>query len=75
MVAFRFQTGNVADMVEAAISLLLHWADTTWLNVGRYAAIAGGIWFVVWVVLAPMMRRRKIRTEQVTSRQLIAELG
>jgi len=51
-----------------------HW----WLNglahdARRYAIFAIAVWFTLWVVLARVLRQRKIRDETPPARQLVVE--
>src|SRR5690242_18495610 len=41
----------------------------------RYAVFAIAVWLVLWVVLAPLIRARKIRGERPPARQLAFEFA
>lgn len=49
------------------------WVSSVARNVGRYAVFAIGVWFFLWVVLAPVLRGRKIREDKPPTRQLVTE--
>jgi sterol desaturase/sphingolipid hydroxylase (fatty acid hydroxylase superfamily) len=51
-----------------------------WLNelsptLSRYALLALGVWFVLWVLLKPWIAARKIRSETPPARQMLTELA
>lgn len=49
------------------------WLINTQTDVGRYAIFAIGVWLVLWVALAAVLRRRKIRDETPPAKQLATE--
>lgn len=52
-----------------------HWIGNLAYDLSRYAAFAIGIWFVLWVVLAIPMARRKLRPETPEPLQLVTEFA
>ena len=55
--------------------ILLHWLSNMRVDVGRYLMFAIGVWLVLWVLLAPVLKGRKIRAEIPEPRQLLVEIG
>jgi sterol desaturase/sphingolipid hydroxylase (fatty acid hydroxylase superfamily) len=53
--------------------ILLHWLDDVRVDVVRYVVFAVGVWLLLWVLLAPVLRGRKIRSEAPPARQLLTE--
>jgi sterol desaturase/sphingolipid hydroxylase (fatty acid hydroxylase superfamily) len=49
------------------------WLMNMQTDLTRYAVFAIGVWLALWIVLAPILRGRKVRTESPPQRQLILE--
>ena len=50
------------------------WLGNITVDLRRYSAFAIGVWLILWVVLRPLLRARKIRAETPPFRQLVTEL-
>ncbi len=55
--------------------ILRAWLGGMQVDVARYVIFAVGVWLVLWVLLAPVLRVRKIRDETPPARQLMTEFG
>ena len=53
--------------------ILLEWTRSMQVDVTRYAVFAIGVWLLLWIVLAPLLRGRKIRDQVPPARQLALE--
>jgi sterol desaturase/sphingolipid hydroxylase (fatty acid hydroxylase superfamily) len=53
--------------------LVHHWLDDMRVDVMRYVLFATGIWFVIWVLLAQVLRFRKIRKDTPKPKQMVRE--
>ena len=53
--------------------ILLEWIDSMESDVTRYVVFAVGVWLLLWIVLSPFLRGRKIRDDFPPARQLILE--
>ncbi len=55
------------------IDAAAQWLRNMNSDLTRYAVFAVGVWFVLWVALAPWLRGRKIRPDSPPARQMIVE--
>lgn len=63
-------------MVEFDLSsLFASWLAGIRLDLGRYVVFAVGVWFILWVVLAPVLKSRKIRPSIPAASQLLLEFA
>lgn len=53
--------------------ILLEWLDSMQSDVTRYVVFAVGVWLVLWIILAPVLKGRKIREDVPAARQLFLE--
>lgn len=60
-------------MQEIIISIGNQWLSNMATDAGRYAVFAIGTWLLLWVILAPALKGRKIRPETPGRRQLLTE--
>jgi sterol desaturase/sphingolipid hydroxylase (fatty acid hydroxylase superfamily) len=51
------------------------WLSNMTHDISRYAIFAVGVWLVLWVLLAPVLRGRKIRPDTPPGRQLATEFA
>ena len=51
----------------------LHWLSNAREDITRYVIFAVGVWLLLWVALAPLLRGRKVRPDTPPARQLIIE--
>lgn len=56
-----------------AIEAANHWLQFVATDLTRYAIFAIGVWLVLWVALAALLRGRKIRDDKPPARQLAIE--
>jgi len=54
-------------------AVLTHWLGSTREDVTRYVIFSVGVWLLLWVILAPWLKGRKIRPDTPAPRQLIVE--
>ena len=54
--------------------ILLEWLAGMRVDVTRYVVFAFGVWLLLWIVLAPVLKGRKIREDVPAPRQLILEV-
>ncbi len=60
--------------MEAVLKDIAHiWLGELTPTLSRYVIFATGVWFVLWIVLAPWLRPRKIREATPPARQLLTE--
>ncbi|QGZ94007.1 sterol desaturase family protein [Terricaulis silvestris] len=52
-----------------------HWLKFIQTDLTRYAIFAIGVWLVLWVVLAAVLRGRKIRDTRPPARQMVTEFA
>jgi sterol desaturase/sphingolipid hydroxylase (fatty acid hydroxylase superfamily) len=63
-------------MLEAELPpIVLAWLRSVQTDLSRYVIFAVSTWLILWVVLAPLLRGRKIREATPPARQLFAEFG
>lgn len=55
--------------------VILQWLANMRVDLTRYAIFAVGVWLVLWVLLAPVLKGRKIRADVPPPRQLLVEFG
>lgn len=55
--------------------IIMQWLANMRADVTRYAVFSIGVWLVLWVALAPVLRGRKIREATPPGRQLLSEFG
>lgn len=60
-------------MPDWIVATALNWLDATFADVSRYVIFAVGIWLVLWVLMAQVMRHRKIRQATPPARQMLVE--
>lgn len=53
--------------------IALEWLSSMQVDVTRYVVFAVGVWLLLWIVLAPVLKGRKIREDVPAARQLILE--
>jgi Delta7-sterol 5-desaturase len=49
------------------------WTRNVGTDLTRYVIFAFGVWFVLWIALAPLLRGRKIRDSSPPARQMVVE--
>lgn len=59
--------------MEFALDIARHWVQFATHDLTRYAEFAIGTWLVLWIVLAGVLRGRKIREQTPPAKQLITE--
>jgi sterol desaturase/sphingolipid hydroxylase (fatty acid hydroxylase superfamily) len=52
---------------------LAQWIANVGTDLARYVIFAFGVWFVLWIALAPLMRGRKIRPDTPGAKQMTVE--
>jgi len=53
--------------------ILLEWLGNMQADVTRYVTFAVGVWLLLWIILAPVLKGRKIRQDVPEARQLVLE--
>jgi sterol desaturase/sphingolipid hydroxylase (fatty acid hydroxylase superfamily) len=59
--------------MEFALDIVTHWVRFATHDLTRYAEFAIGVWLALWIVLAPLLRGRKIRDQTPPAKQLVTE--
>jgi sterol desaturase/sphingolipid hydroxylase (fatty acid hydroxylase superfamily) len=62
-------------MLHALSELAQMWLNELTPTLSRYAVLAVGVWFLLWVLLKPWIAGRKIRAETPPARQMLVELA
>lgn len=56
-----------------ALEVAEQWLLNVTTDTSRYAVFAIGVWLVLWVILGPVLKRRKIREQAPPARQMVLE--
>jgi Delta7-sterol 5-desaturase len=59
--------------MDYALDLARHWLQFLMHDLSRYAEFAIGVWLVLWIALAGVLRGRKIRETSPPAKQLVTE--
>jgi sterol desaturase/sphingolipid hydroxylase (fatty acid hydroxylase superfamily) len=59
--------------MEYAVTLAQTWAGYVLHDLTRYAEFAIGVWLLLWIMFAGILRGRKIREERPPAKQLVTE--
>lgn len=60
-------------MIEEITAFAENWVGNVGTDLARYVVFAFGVWFVLWVALAPLLRGRKIRPDSPGAKQMTVE--